>query len=284
MSKLFSHKAISPSMLVAVVALVFACAGSAVAGSLITGSQIKDATITGKDVKNRSIGLADIGVNTRKALRGSGATGAAGAPGAKGDTGAAGAAGAPAVQSITGPGNGFTTNNALTTIDAAGVTFGPFVDNTHGTSLIYHGLDGLKLKDVADATYTASYEHTGPGDNGDAPYFRIFLNSNNDDIVFSPSTQPDGCYGGGGPSSPQCTSSGRLIKYEVHKGTVRYNDDAGNLPDVTWASAINDHGNDVISGVRVSLGNSLPGTESGKLNSLRLEAKGFGPTTFTFGH
>jgi hypothetical protein len=75
-----------------------------------------------------------------------------------------------------------------------------------------------------------------------------------------------------------------MIKYEVSKGTVRYDDDAGSTPDVSWAAAVTAHGDDVISGVRVSLGNSLPGTESGKLNSLRLEATGFGPTTFTFGH
>ena len=38
-----------PALVVAVVALIFACAGSAVAGSLITGAQIKDGSITVPD-------------------------------------------------------------------------------------------------------------------------------------------------------------------------------------------------------------------------------------------
>jgi hypothetical protein len=71
-------------MLVALLALVTAMTGSAVAASLITSKQIKDGTIQTKDISKK----------TRTALKGkTGATGAQGAQGAqgiKGDTGPAG--------------------------------------------------------------------------------------------------------------------------------------------------------------------------------------------------
>jgi hypothetical protein len=93
----------SPAMLVALVALVFATTGSAVAASLITSAQIKDGTIQTKDLSSTA----------RKALKGQrglrGPAGAQGPQGAKGDTGATGATG-PAgpkgdqgIQGVPGP-------------------------------------------------------------------------------------------------------------------------------------------------------------------------------------
>jgi hypothetical protein len=75
-------------MVVALLALVMATTGSAVAASLITSKQIKDGTIQTKDISKKA----------RKALKGNrgaqGPAGAAGPQGPKGDAGAAGAAGA----------------------------------------------------------------------------------------------------------------------------------------------------------------------------------------------
>jgi hypothetical protein len=71
----------SPSMVVALIALILAMSGSAVAGSLITGAQIKNGTIQLKDINSKA----------RKALRGK--TGPAGPRGATGPTGPAGPAG-----------------------------------------------------------------------------------------------------------------------------------------------------------------------------------------------
>jgi hypothetical protein len=64
---------------------------------------------------------------------------------------------------------------------------------------------------------------------------------------------------------------------------VRYDDNAGSGPDYSWDKVVSEHGDDVISGIRVQAGNSLPGTQSGIVNSLELEAKGHPPTTFYFG-
>ena len=90
-------------MLIAIVALVAACSGSAVAASLITSKQIKDGTIEVKDLSK----------SARKSLSApkgaSGVAGPAGQAGAKGDTGPQGPAGADGakgeqgIQGETGP-------------------------------------------------------------------------------------------------------------------------------------------------------------------------------------
>lgn len=68
----------SPAMLVAILALVVAMSGSAVAASLITSSQIKNGTIQVKDLSKSAV----------RALHGAkGSSGTAGAPGAPGATG-----------------------------------------------------------------------------------------------------------------------------------------------------------------------------------------------------
>ena len=84
----------SPATVIAVIALFVALVGTATAGSvaLITGAQIKDG----------SVGLADLSKNAKRALKGQrGAQGPAGAPGANGLPGAAGPQGPPGVQSLT---------------------------------------------------------------------------------------------------------------------------------------------------------------------------------------
>jgi Collagen triple helix repeat (20 copies) len=83
MSRLWRHRP-SGSMLVAVLALLIATTGSAVAASLITGKQIKDGTIQKKDLSK----------SARAGLHGAtGPAGAAGPQGPKGDSGPAGATG-----------------------------------------------------------------------------------------------------------------------------------------------------------------------------------------------
>jgi hypothetical protein len=261
-------------MVVASIALVVACSGSAVAASLITGNQIANGTITGKDIRNRSITLSDFSSKTRAALKGE--TGTGGASGKDG-------AGTGDVPVIAPSSTWEEKRGAKITPD--GATLGPFANNSQlGDAVIYHGFDGRPLKDLAQVAYTASYHHDpGEGaDNGDAPYMLITLNGLSHSISFSPSTQPGACYSGT-PNSPQCNSSDRMMHYEVSKGGVRYDDNAGSGPDYPWDKVVSEHGDDVISGIRVQAGNSLPGTQSALVNSLTLEAKGEPPTTFFFG-
>src|SRR3954469_5338453 len=90
------HLKPSGSMLVALVALVMATTGSAVAASLITTKQIKDGTITTKDINKKAI----------KSLKGktgpTGPQGATGPQGPKGDAGAAGGKGDKGDKGATG--------------------------------------------------------------------------------------------------------------------------------------------------------------------------------------
>ncbi len=100
-----------------------------------------------------------------------------------------------------------------------GATFGPYADSDSGGSVKFTGLPaGTTLADIAELTYTASYTHTGATpDNGDAPYFRIFMDNDDDGqfddhVTFTPSLQAGACHGA---SSAQCKSSDRLIRYDV---------------------------------------------------------------------
>jgi hypothetical protein len=77
---------VTPSLVLAVLAVVLAAAGGAAAQSAITGRQVKNASLTGADIKNRSITARDIRRRTLRALRGP--QGPAGAPGAPGPAGA----------------------------------------------------------------------------------------------------------------------------------------------------------------------------------------------------
>ena len=86
----------SPAMVVAIMALVVATSGSAVAVTgLVDSAEIKNNTIRGKDVKNRSLGAKELSDKAVETLKGN--TGAQGGTGARGATGATGATGARGV-------------------------------------------------------------------------------------------------------------------------------------------------------------------------------------------
>lgn len=283
-------------MVVAVVALIVSLSGTAVAAKLITGKQIAKGTITGKNIKNGSVTMSDISEKTKAKLRSkAGPAGPAGANGTNGINGTNGLDGASTVVSVTAPNSIFEEKrNAHITASGALLEAGHGDNSILGDAVVFRGFDGMKLKDLARFGYTASYHHnSGVGgiwgaDNGDAPYMLLLIDNGGDqvidhDIAFTPSTQPGACYGGGGPSSPQCTSSDRMIHYDVEKSNVRYDDDPGSGPDYPWDKIISDHPDDVIYGIRVQAGNSLPGTENAKINSINVEAKGKPPVTYFFG-
>ncbi|HST38762.1 MAG TPA: hypothetical protein VLK58_04610 [Conexibacter sp.] len=93
-----------PATVIAGVALFAAVGGTATAAStLIDGKNIRAGTITARQVKNGSLGTADLSRAARAALRGArGATGATGATGAAGPQGAPGAQGLPGAQGAQG--------------------------------------------------------------------------------------------------------------------------------------------------------------------------------------
>lgn len=82
---------VSPSMVVALIAVSIALTGSATAAKRwITGADIKNESITGADIKNGSITMADLAPATRRALSKVGPRGSRGSVGPSGPQGPAG--------------------------------------------------------------------------------------------------------------------------------------------------------------------------------------------------
>ena len=108
----------SPAMIIAVIALIAAMSGSAVAdGVHAVAAKLKKGAVTSREIKDGSVRLADINKKDRATLKGAtgaagavgatGATGATGAAGAKGDTGDVGATGSQGPKGDIGPSNVF---------------------------------------------------------------------------------------------------------------------------------------------------------------------------------
>src|SRR3954447_22938388 len=114
----------SGSMAVALIALLVAMSGSAVAASLITSKQIKDGTIQTKDIST----------NARTALKGNsgpaGPQGSAGPQGGKGDAGAAGANGATGKDGAPGK------DGLISSATVQRTTFSPIADGGTGTQTV----------------------------------------------------------------------------------------------------------------------------------------------------
>jgi hypothetical protein len=220
----------------AVVALL-AGAGTATASSLVTSKDIKDGTIANRDLSTSVRSKLDKAGATGPR----GATGLAGPRGPQGVTGAQGPAG-PAGHDGGLPNGVFVTNKSVG-LTASGADFGPYEDGgSAGGSVLYTGLNGKKLSDIKKLVYRASYATTDNTDVG-VPYLRVFLKNNAADVIYSPNTQPS-----------KDTAEGDFHNWDVTAGTVRYDDDMGNGPDSAWQDIVAAHGNDVISGIKVSAG------------------------------
>jgi hypothetical protein len=273
------------SILVLAAVILVVAGGSAEAAHLITSADIKDGTIKGQDIHGGTISLSKLTRSVQKAIKNgtklrvqqgpAGANGANGTNGVNGKDGAPGKDATTLVSSLTGD---FSATNASVTLTPGGVQFGPYADNSHGGSVEYTGINGAKLKDIAQLAYTAGYSES-PDTHCDAPYLRVFLNGDVDDVDFSPDSQ-----GSGSPT----VASGKTVHYDVTQGVVRYDDDAGDgsgpygLNGAAWDTVVNDHSNDTVSGVYVSDGFACGGNLSAWLNSLTVEAKGQRPDIFSF--
>jgi len=177
-----------------------------------------------------------------------GPAGPAGPAGPKGDTGATGPAGpagapAPVLQRLSGD---FSQTNASVATSLDGVQFGPYTDGgAWGGSVRYDGADGMTLGQITQLSYNVMYSAADTAPIGDA-YLRIFLNNDNDDVVFDPT---------------QCATvvpdKNVFTTFNVVGNDVRYDDDScdGVPPDQqSWADVVAAHGDDVISGIYVTTG------------------------------
>jgi Collagen triple helix repeat (20 copies) len=264
-------------------ALTLALAGGAWAGNkyLITSaSQVKPGSLTGENIRNHSLGLADLSKGAHAALKG--ARGPAGAPGRKGDTGAQGPKGdtgpqgpagaqgppgtpAPLLQRLSGD---FSGTNASVATSLDGVQFGPYSDGGNwGGSVRYDGADGLTLSQITQLSYKVMYSAADAAPIGEA-YLRIFLNNDAHDVIFD---------------ATKCATvvpdKNVFTTFEVvGSDSVRYDDDACTSGDQTWADVVAAHGSDVISGIYVTTGFTGGADLTALLRSLSVNGK-----TFTFG-
>ena len=95
----------SPALILSVIGIVLACAGSATAGSLITGKQIKDDSVTSADLRDGSVKARDLAttLRPRAGVPGpAGPKGDAGPTGPAGPSGPAGPAGAQGAPGVSG--------------------------------------------------------------------------------------------------------------------------------------------------------------------------------------
>ena len=233
-------------------------------------------------IKNGTISLFDLTPNARKALKGqkgdTGTRGPAGVQGPKGDRGPAGPAadGKPGIQGEKGDSGalpaGFATSASASVSDGivtvtpvarttAGFAFGPYADGgSAGGSVIYDGANGLELHQLSALSFTAKYSTDDDTEIG-VPYLRVFF-TNGSNLIYSPNTQPN-----------KVTTEDTFHTWNVLSGTVRYNDDAGNGADMTFAAALAAHGSDKVSAVKVSAGFSAGHNLRVTLSQLKVNDK-----------
>jgi hypothetical protein len=266
----------SASMVVAVAALGVGLAGGAHAASgFITGADIKNGSVTGADIKNGTVTFQDLTPSTRARLISgtpaaavpgpAGPTGEAGAQGAqgaqggqglkgdKGDKGHRGEAGAPAFTYVTA----LDGSQGWNAHEVSGNPPGPVGDARLDGHLVLDGLvddhasagakidlagRGIRLSDISALSF--SERATGGQDGYNAPYLRLFT-ADGGRVIYSPSTQE---------SPPGTTAAWR--RHNVAQGGVRYNDEAGFHPDITWAELIDEHGDETVTELRVQAGNA----------------------------
>jgi hypothetical protein len=147
------------------------------------------------------------------------------------------------VGSLTGD---FGATNVTVVETADGVHFGPYGNGgTAGGSLFYSGANGLKLSQITQLAFTEN--HSSSDDSAiAAPYLRIFLNDDTDDVIFDATKCAT-------VVPPEDTPN----HFDVTSGDVRYDDDAcdGVPPDQQpWSDVVANHGNDVVSGIYVTTG------------------------------
>jgi hypothetical protein len=259
----------------AVVALLLGGIGTAGAAKLFTGKDIRNRSLHGSDIARGSIYKSNLSKGLQEAINTSatrqqtaasqspGAQGSAGARGEKGDKGDKGDKGEkgdkgdkgddgdPARTAITAlPQKGFDATNPTVKMTPDSVSFGPYADGgSKGGSVCYSGLKGKTLADITELLYVARYRATNNTGGVGVPYLRIFLNpdANGDaqnDAIFSPNTQqPD-------PDIEE----GPFHLWAATSGTWRYDDDAGQNPDVPFSQIQSQHGSDEIIDLCITVG------------------------------
>ena len=159
---------------------------------------------------------------------------------------------------------GFFVTNSSVESALDGVVFGPYANGgTQGGSLVNTKVAGMKACDIGHLAYTAKWSNDEAIDVG-VPYLRLFL-ENGSRMIYSPNTQP-----------VKDVAPGVMHTWNVHEGTVRYDDDKGNGADMTWNEFVTAHGTEKVKDLRVSAGYTAGTNLSTTLKSLELNDQSWG--------
>jgi len=232
----------------------------------VSGQSVAPQTVRSGDIANGTIRLRDLSPEVLRAIGANvagpaGPIGQTGSPGANGPAGAqgpAGAAGADAVSKQTAFGKqfeGYRSNGCDSTkpkgdvaIGNDNVVFGPFANGWSSASIYTGAYNGMKLKDISVIAYDAMYEQTGTDVHGGAPYFRVFLDGDTHDVIYSPNSQG------------RTINSGEWHREKVTSGVLRFDDDGGDgtgpygINGAPWNTVVAEQGDRTISGIYVSAG------------------------------
>ena len=91
--------------------------------------------------------------------------------------------------------------------------------------MFYGGLNGMRLGDIVNLVYTASFSSDTDTGGVGAPYLRVFLegDTHDRDLLSEHAAVAVGC------------DEDVLHQWDVTEGTVRYDDDAGSWPRLALA-------------------------------------------------
>lgn len=241
-SSIFKSRAVAVTA-GAVALVVASSAGGAIAASMITSADIQDNTI-------RSVDIHDGGVHSNDL-----------SSFVQGELGR--------VAHVKHLGGSFTATNPSVAMTPDGVKFGPYADGgAAGGSIKFTGLDGASLSSLKSLVYYMRYTATNDTGGVGVPYLRVFLNGDNDDAIFSPNTQ----------SPDPDIAEGPFHEWVATSGSWRYDDDAGNAGDESFAQLIADHGTDTISGIYISTGFTSGANLQALLRWMQING-----TTYSFG-
>lgn len=223
--------------------VVVSSTGGAIAASMITSADIQDGTIRSVDIHDG--GVHDDNLSSWLQAR------------------------IHRVNPVTGLGGDFSATNPSVTMTGDGVAFGPYADGgSSGGSVEFTGLNGMKLSELNNLVYYMRYVASNDTAGIGVPYLRVFLNGDTADAIFSPDTQtPDAD-----------TAQGPFHEWVATSGSWRYQDDAGDGPDVSWQDLVTAHGDDTISGIYVTTGFTAGDNLQALLRWMQING-----TTYTFG-
>jgi hypothetical protein len=211
----------SGGMIVAIIALVVACAGTAVAAKMIDGKDLINDSVSSKKVKDHTLKVKDFSDKTKGKL--TGAQGPAGAPGADGATGPQGPPGPASPATYTNPQWGQIDRNTIgspvvdlrsgpyvgaeqppfgigslgLTVDGAGGSAGAGAEQaTFGDEVDFQGEQFMDLNEIGFYVYTTGENNARATPN--MPSIKIEVDPNLDatgsnfsTAVFVPDNSPD---------------------------------------------------------------------------------------------